>query len=115
MPACARSLWVWGFSQGRAEEGGRVSQVITGEPMVRAQATPAARNKNQREGGAWGLRTHGTALQTGPPPPVPGVQATTTGRPLPPIQCVQLARQGDSGSGSPGAHECVCQSAHAHM
>lgn len=41
-----------------------------------------------------------------------GVQATTTGQPLPPVQ---LAWQGASGSGAPGAHECVCQSAHAHM
>lgn len=53
MPACAGSLWVWGFSQGRAEEGGGdVPQVITGEPMVRAQETLAARNKNQR---GWGV------------------------------------------------------------
>lgn len=53
MLVCAGSLWVWGFSQGGAEEGGGdVPQVITGEPTVKAQATPAARNKNQRE---WGV------------------------------------------------------------
>ena len=39
MLVCAGSLWVWGFSQGGAEEGGGdVPQVITGEPTVKAQA-----------------------------------------------------------------------------